>query len=145
MQEKSPKKWLLLIAIGMGGLIVAIDYTIVNTVLPLLQNELSATMNLLQWVMTGFGITFTSLLITSGRLGDLFGHRKVLLTGIIGFGLASLGAGLSMTIHELIFFRFLQGIFGSTVFPSGNALLAAAFSKGERGRILGIYGSTIGM
>lgn len=145
MEKEKQKKWLMLFGVGMGGLIVAIDFTIVNTVLPLIQDQLGATMNLLQWVMTGFGITFSSFLITAGRLGDLIGHRLVLIIGIIGFGLASLAAGISSTIDELIIARVFQGVFGATVFPTGVAVISTAFSTQEQGKVLGLYGSILGV
>lgn len=144
MQIKNNKWWVLL-ATSLSGILVAIDYSIVNVSLANIQRELGSNVNQLQWVMAGFGLTFAALLVVSGRIGDIWGRRKVLYIGVIGFALASLGAGFSQTPMQLIMMRVVQGAFGAAVFPSGMALTAAAFPKSETGRALGIYGSFIGI
>jgi EmrB/QacA subfamily drug resistance transporter len=138
------KKWWVLIGVGISSMIVTIDFTIVNTVLLDIQRYFSTSMNALQWVMTGFGITFTSLLVTAGRLGDSLGHRRLLYIGMIGFGIASLITGLANSMEQLILGRLLQGAFGSAIFPCGMAITASVFPK-EQGRALGIYGSLLGI
>lgn len=145
MKKLLEKKWWVLIGVGISAIVVAIDFTIVNTVLPNIQHDFLATMNTLQWVMTGFGITFSSLLVTAGRLGDVFGRRLILYIGILGFGAASLGAGLSSTIDQLVLYRLLQGMFGALVFPCGMAITSNAFKEGEQGKALGIYGGFLGI
>ncbi len=145
MKRIFEKKWWVLIGVGISSIIAAIDFTIVNTVLPNIQHDFSASMNTLQWIMTGFGITFSSLLVSAGRLGDVFGRRLVLYIGMIGFGFASLGAGLSTTMDQLIFYRVLQGIFGSIIFPCGMAITSNAFKENEQGKALGIYSSFLGV
>lgn len=139
------KKWWVLIGVGISSMIVAIDFTIVNTVLPDIQLHFFASLNALQWIMTGFGITFASLLVTAGRLGDALGHRYLLYIGMIGFGIASLIAGLANSMEQLIFGRLLQGAFSSAIFPCGMAITANVFAKNEQGRALGIYGSLLGI
>lgn len=143
--ENSQRKWWVLIGVGISSMIVAIDFTIVNTVLADIQTNFAVTLNALQWVMTGFGITFSSFLISMGRLGDLMGRRFLLYLGMLGFGLASLGAGLSATLVQLIIFRIFQGAFGSIIFPCGLAITSSSFPTKEQGRALGIYGSFLGI
>ncbi len=138
-------KWLVLIATGLAGIMVAADFTIVNTCLSLIQKDLGSTVNQLQWLISGFGISFCALLATAGRAGDLFGHRKLLYIAIIGFSLASLGSGLSTTPLMLIIFRILQGAFSAIVFPCGMAINANNFPKEEQGRAFSLYGSLVGI
>ena len=138
-------KWITLFATGFCSLFLAIDFTIVNTSLSVIQRELHASLGQLQWMMAGFGIAFCPFLVTMGRLGDRYGRRKLLYFGVGVFGLASLGAGLSQTPLQLIIYRLFQGVSAAVVFPCGMALTAAAFPEGERGRALGIFGGIIGV
>lgn len=143
--EDSHKKWWVLIGVGISSMIVAIDFTIVNTVLAVIQNYFGVSLNTLQWIMTGFGITFASFLICMGRLADIIGRRLLLYIGMLGFAVCSLGAGLASSITQLILFRVVQGAFGSIIFPCGLAITANAFPVQIRGRALGIYGSFMGI
>ncbi len=139
------KAWWALTGTGIAAITVAIDFTIVNTSLANIERELHTSITQLQWVMAGFGLFFSTLLVTMGRLGDLRGHRKLLYSGVIGFGIASLGAGLSQSPQFLIAMRMLQGFFGSAIFPTGMAIVATAFPQNQQGRALSIYGSLIGV
>lgn len=145
MYKKIPRKWWALVGVSLAGLMVGTDFTIVNTVLPDIEHEFSMQMRTLQWVMTGFGITFAALLVSAGRLGDLLGRRFVLYIGIIGFALASLGAALSVTAWQLIVARLFQGVFASATFPCGTAIVAEAFKTDRQARALSIYGSFLGI
>ncbi len=139
------RKWGVLLGTGLASIIVTIDFTIVNMALPALQTSLAATLSQLQWVVEAFGIPFCALLIIMGRLGDLKGHRRFLYWGMLGFGIASCTAGLSIAPWQLIASRFAQGLFGATIFPCGMAITADAFPKKERGRALGLYGGLLGI
>lgn len=145
MSDYQKKKWWVLIGVGIVAITICIDFTIVNTILANIQLDLNATVGELQWVMAGFGLLFCTFLITMGRLADLIGRRLLLYIGVIGFGFASLGAGLSQTPTQLILFRVLQGAFGATVFPCGVAIISDAFPKVEHGKALGMYGSILGI
>lgn len=144
MTEAS-RKWWIVTGTALAGLLVCLDFTIVNLSLTAIQKEFASSVNQLQWVMTGFGIGFCAFLVAMGRLADIKGHRKLLYIGIVSFGLFSLGAGLSSSLTELVVFRILQGIAGATLFPCGMSLTAAAFPKDEQGRALGIYNSVLGI
>ncbi|GAB4193855.1 MAG: MFS transporter [Simkaniaceae bacterium] len=143
--EGQSKKWLALIGTGISSMVVAVDFTIVNTVMSEIQKALSASVGSLQWVMAAYGIPFAVLLSIAGRLGDLYGRRLVLYIGMGGFLLASIGAGLSQNIWVLVFFRFLQGLFGSTVFPCGTAIASDAFPKKMQARAVSIYYAMLGL
>lgn len=138
------KNWVLF-GTALAAMLVAIDITIVNTTLPEIKHDLHASLSELQWIIAGFGLVFSSLLVVMGRIADLIGRRKILYLGIIGFVLSSLGAGLSTSGIFLITMRILQGFFGAALFPAGMAITASAFPKPEQGRILSIYGSVLGI
>ncbi|MCB1827339.1 MAG: MFS transporter, partial [Coxiellaceae bacterium] len=146
VKECSPSwKWRVLVGTCLAGMMVALDFTIVNTSLNNIPVSLQSTMEQLQWFIAGFGLTFCSFLATMGRLADMLGRRKVLYTGMIVFGIASIGAGMAQTSWQLIFFRLIQGLGGSVVFPAGMAATVNAFPKEEEGRALGVYGAIIGI
>ncbi len=139
------KAWLTLIGVGIASITVNIDFTIVNTSLANIQRDLHASVIDLQWVMAGFGILFSTFLVTMGRLGDLYGHRKLLYVGMVIFAIASLGSGIAQSIHFLIVMRMLQGFSSAIIFPTAMAIAANAFPKELQGRALGIYGSFMGI
>lgn len=144
LTNSSYAKYVTLIGAGLGILIIGIDFTIVNTALPAIQRGLSISSYMLLWLIAGFGLTFSTFLVTMGRFSDLKGRKKLYHIGIIGFGLSSLGAGLSTAASLLITMRFLQGIFAAIVMPAGMAIVAHAFPKKQQGRALGFYFSLCG-
>ena len=128
------------------GLVVAaqfvlqLDFSIVNVALPTIKRELHFAPADLQWIVTGYALTFGSLLLFGGRVGDLAGHRRVLLIGLAAFGVTSLAAGLSPTSLVLIVSRFLQGASAAFVAPQALAIITDLFSEGPaRTRALGIF------
>ncbi len=135
--------------LGLGlalGLVVAaqfvlqLDFSIVNIALPTIKRELHFAPANLQWIVTGYALTFGSLLLFGGRVGDRAGHRRVLLIGLAAFGVTSLVAGLSPTPLVLIASRFAQGASGAFVAPQALAIITELFSEGPaRHRALGIF------
>jgi MFS family permease len=128
------------------GLVVAaqfvlqLDFSIVNVALPTIKRELHFVPADLQWIVTGYALTFGSLLLFGGRVGDLVGHRRVLLVGLGAFGVASLAAGLSPTSLALILSRFAQGASAAFVAPQALAIITDLFAEGPaRNRALGIF------
>jgi EmrB/QacA subfamily drug resistance transporter len=120
--------------------VLQLDFSIVNVALPTIQRQLGFTSAHLQWIVTGYALTFGSLLLLGGRAGDLIGHRRLLLVGLALFGVSSLGAGLSPSQAILIGSRFLQGASAALVAPSALALLTALFREGPpRTRALGMF------
>ena len=128
------------------GLVVAaqfvlqLDFSIVNIALPTIKRELNFAPADLQWIVTGYALTFGSLLLLGGRVGDRFGHRRVLLTGLAMFGVASLTAGLAPVPLALIVSRFFQGASAAFVAPQALAIITDLFDEGPaRTRALGIF------
>lgn len=141
----NPKRWWILVGISIAGILVAIDFTIVNICLPAMQDYFGISTNTLQWLMLGFGIAFASCMTSAGKLADIIGRRKVLYTSVIVFILSSLGAGFATHIHFLIAMRFVQGLASAAIFPCGTAIIASSFPESERSTAIGLYGSTLGI
>lgn len=139
MMSTTKKKWAL-VAISLSSFVGFIDFTIVNTALPAIQNDLAASMGQLQWVMSITVLAFC-LMVTMGRLGDLFGRRLLNYIGVITFGLASLFAGLAKTPDMLILFRGLQGLAVAIIIPCSLALVTHIFPEQHRGKAIGIWTS----
>ena len=117
------------------------DSTITNVALPTIGKNLEATPEQLEWTVAGYVIAFATLLITGGRLGDIFGHRRIFVIGIVGFTLASLGAALSQTGDLLVAARVLQGGFAGIMMPQVLSSVQVMFAPEERAPVLGIIGS----
>lgn len=117
------------------------DSTITNVALPTIGKNLEATPEQLEWTVAGYVIAFATLLITGGRLGDIFGHRRIFVIGIVGFTLASLGATLSQTGDLLVTCRVLQGGFAGIMMPQVLSSVQVMFAPEERAPVLGIIGS----
>ena len=117
------------------------DSTITNVALPTIGKNLGATPEQLEWTVAGYVIAFATLLITVGRLGDIFGHRRIFVIGIVGFTLASLGAALSQTGDLLVAARVLQGGFAGIMMPQVLSSVQVMFAPEERAPVLGIIGS----
>src|SRR5262245_55127884 len=124
---------------------VVMDVAIVNVALPSIQRDLGVSESTLQWVVIAYGLLLGGFLLFGGRLADLLGRRRILLTGLTIFSGASLLAGLSQSIGILIAARGLQGFGAALVTPAALSLLAVTFTEGqERNRALGIYGAVGG-
>ena len=120
--------------------VLQLDFSIVNIALPSIQAELHVTAASLQWLITGYALTYGSLLLTGGRIGDLAGHRRMLLAGLLLFGLTSLAAGLATSFAVLVVARFLQGTSAALVAPSALAVLTGMYREGPaRTRALSIF------
>jgi EmrB/QacA subfamily drug resistance transporter len=139
---------LTLLSAALGVMMVAIDGTIVAVANPAIQTNLGASLADIQWVTNGYLLALAVTLITIGKFGDRFGHRKVFLTGIVGFAATSAAAGLSGSIASsislLIAFRVLQGVFGAMLQPTALALLRATFPLEKLNSAIGIWGAVIG-
>jgi EmrB/QacA subfamily drug resistance transporter len=120
--------------------VLQLDFSIVNIALPTIKRELRFAPADLQWIITGYALTFGSLLLFGGRVGDRFGHRRVLLIGITAFGITSLAAGLAPTSLALIAARFCQGASAAFVAPQAVAIITDLFEEGPaRTRALGVF------
>lgn len=147
MQTKTSDKrrWFAFAVLLVGAFLPPLDFFIVNVALPSIKGNLHTSDAELQLVISGYAAAYAVFLITGGRLGDLFGRRKVFLVGISGFGLASVLCGLATSPAILIGGRVLQGLSAAAMAPQGLASIHALFPVHERSRALGLYAATIGL
>ncbi len=138
--EQGPlTKWWALYVLCSGVLMIVLDTTIVNVALPSIRADLHFTETSLVWVVNAYMLTFGGFLLLGGRLGDLFGHRKLFLLGLVFFTLASLGCGLATSQTMLIAARAIQGLGGAVVTAVALSLIMDLFSEpGERAKAMGI-------
>ena len=132
-----PHPTVVLAVIGTGTLLSAMSNSTVALALPKIGNDLHAPLNAASWVMLAALLTTTVLLMPAGRLSDVWGHRRMYLTGFLVFGLASLACGLADSLGMLVASRVVQSIGGAMVMASGPALLTTSFLTTQRGRALG--------
>ena len=141
MQSRSSHRWLSLVLLCSATFMTILDGSIINVALPTIQRELSFTVENLQWIITGYALTYGGFLLFAGRASDLFGRRRLFLIGVTLFSLASFLCGLAPSQLFLIVARVMQGVGGALLTPSALALIVTLFAEGtERNRALGIYG-----
>jgi len=140
----NPKRWKAMPIIALAVSIIIMDATVVNVVLPVLIRDISLTAADAEWVNSVYALVFAALLITVGRIGDIFGRRRLLIAGIIVFGIASVLAAMSDSGATLIAARLLQGAGGAMILPATLSTVNALFTGRERGIAFAIWGSTIG-
>ena len=135
-----------LVLISVAQLMVVLDGTIVNIALPFIQHDLDIAPANLRWVVTGYALAFGSLLLLGGRLGDLYGRRRIFMTGLIVFGVASLLGGLATTEGLLLAARALQGFGAALASPAALALITTTFPAGPlRNRAFAVYAAMSGV
>src|SRR6266481_6652106 len=136
------RRWWILGVVGLAQLMLVLDGTIVNIALPSAQRALGFSNSDRQWVVTAYALSFGSLLLVGGRLGDMFSRKRVFITGLIGFAVASAIGGASISFTMLVAARALQGAFGAILAPSALGTLVSSFREPrERGRAFGVFGS----
>jgi EmrB/QacA subfamily drug resistance transporter len=134
-------RWLALYVLCAGVLMIVLDTTIVNVALPSIREDLGFSATSLVWVVNAYMLTFGGFLLLGGRLGDLFGHRRLFLAGIALFTLASLGCGLAGSQAALIGARAAQGLGGAVVSAVTLSLIMNLFTaEAERAKAMGVYG-----
>ncbi len=136
-------KWWILAAMGGVMGLILLDETVVGVALPTIRNELDLSVNVSHWLINAYLLVFTGLAAVGGKLGDIFGIRKLFISSMIIFGTASLVCGLSSSGTEIIIARIVQGLGAAIIFPLSLAMVTLAFEPEERGLALGIY-SAIG-
>lgn len=138
---RADKRWLALNVVCLGVLMIVLDTTIVNVALPSIAADLGFTETSLVWVVNAYMLTFGGCLLLGGRLGDLYGHRKLFLSGITLFTLASLACGLANSQILLVCARAVQGLGGAVVSAVSLSLIMNLFTEtGERAKAMGVYG-----
>src|SRR5690348_4033373 len=135
------KRWWALYVLCSGVLMIVLDTTIVNVALPSIREDLKFTETSLVWVVNAYMLTFGGFLLLGGRLGDIYGHRRIFLLGITLFTVASLACGLSTTQALLVAARAIQGLGGAVVSAVSLSLIMNMFTEpGERAKAMGVYG-----
>src|ERR671914_577475 len=134
-------RWLALLVLCLGDLMIVLDGTIVNVALPSIREDLGFSETSLAWVVNAYLLTFGGFLLLGGRLGDLFGHRKLFLIGIVLFTLASLACGLATSQEFLVGARAVQGLGGAVVSAGALSLIVTLFTEqAERAKAMGGFG-----
>jgi EmrB/QacA subfamily drug resistance transporter len=134
-------RWLALIVLCLGTLMIVLDTTIVNVALPSIRDDLDFSQTSLAWVVNAYLLTFGGFLLLGGRLGDLFGHRRLFLIGISLFTVASIGCGLASSEAFLVGARAVQGLGGAVVSAVSLSLMMSLFTEpAERAKAMGIFG-----
>src|SRR6476620_11345904 len=139
------RKWWTLGAVAVGLFMIMLDNTIVNVALPSIQRSLHMSISSLAWIVTAYALTFAALLITGGKLGDLYGRRKMFIAGLVVFTLASLACGLAPNAGFLIGARAVQGIGAALMNPATLSIITATFPPKQRGTAIGIWAGVSAM
>ncbi|GAC1595396.1 MAG: MFS transporter [Acidimicrobiales bacterium] len=140
-----PRRWITLAIVISSIFIVVLDNSVLNVAIPTILRDFHTTLPTLEWVVTGYALTFASLLIIGGRLGDLFGHRRIFVVGAFLFGAGSLMAALSQSVAVLILGEaIIEGIGASLMMPTTLAILSTTFTGRERATAFAAWGATAG-
>lgn len=144
MHAEGRGRWIGLATLSIGVAMIIVDATIVNVAVPSIIQDLDIDSTTAEWVNTVYALVFAALLITLGRLGDVFGRRRLYIGGLVVFMAASVLAGAAPTGELLIAARILQGVGGAMILPSTQSILNANFQGHDRAIAFGIWGATIG-
>jgi EmrB/QacA subfamily drug resistance transporter len=141
MTLDSRSRWLALLIVCLGDLMIVLDVTIVGVALPSIREDLGFSETSLAWVVNAYLLTFGGFLLLGGRLGDLFGHRRLFVAGIALFTVASLACGLASSQAMLVGARAVQGVGGAVVSAVALSLIVTLFTEpGERAKAMGVFG-----
>ena len=144
-EHLDPRRWITLAIILMAVLIAALDATVLNVAIPTILKEFDTTLPALQWVVTGYSLTFAALLIIGGRLGDIFGARRMFIVGAALFGLGSLIASLSHGVVTLVIGEaVIEGMGASLMLPATMGILSSTFHGRERATAFATWGAAMG-
>src|SRR5436305_4171811 len=135
-----PRRWLTLAVVLTAAFLGTLDFFIINLALPAMQADLHASFAQVQLVIAAYGLAYAVCLITGGRLGDIFGRKRIFLIGVAGFTLASVLCGLAPLPELLITARVLQGLAAAMMFPQVLSIIQVTFPPHERGRAFAAYG-----
>ena len=133
------RKWWTLAAVAFGLFMIMLDNTVVNVALPSIARDLQVDLSDLEWIVTGYALTFASLMLTGGKLADMLGRRLIFIAGLVVFTLASLACGLAGSEQVLIGARVVQGAGAALMNPATLSIIAATFPPRQRGTAIGIW------
>lgn len=139
------RKWWTLASVSFALFMIMLDNTVVNVALPAIQRDLGIDVAELEWVVTGYALSFAVLMLTGGKLADMFGRRRIFLVGLAVFTFSSLLCGLAGTAELLIGARVLQGVGAAFMMPATLSIITATFPPKERGAALGIWAGVSAM
>src|SRR6202521_2019064 len=145
MAQARTNPWLVLVVLCTGFFMILLDTTIVNVAIPAMSAGLNTTLDQILWVLNAYILVYAVLLITAGRLGDLYGQRNLFAIGLAIFTIASALCGLSQNATELIAARILQGVGGALLTPQTLAILTSLFPPERRGAAFGIWAGVAGL
>lgn len=145
IEKLRPRPWLGLFAVLTALIMNILDSTIVTVAAPSIRADLGGSYASIQWLSAGYTLALAVGLLTGGRLGDMYGRRRVLLIGVVGFVAASIACGFAPTAPALIGARVLQGLFGAVMVPQGFGLIRDLFPPREIGKAFGALGPVIGL
>jgi EmrB/QacA subfamily drug resistance transporter len=143
--EPDPNRWKALAVCLVAGFMTLLDVSIVNVALPSVETGLHAQQNELQWIVSGYALALGLLLVPAGRLGDARGRRRVFMTGVALFVLASAGCGAAPSPTFLILARVVQGFAGGLITPQISGFIQTLFQGEERGKAFGYFGTMVGI
>src|SRR6202051_2490058 len=133
------RKWWTLTAVAFGLFMIMLDNTVVNVALPSIQRSLHLKISEREWVVTGYALTFGALMLTGGKLADLYGRRLIFVVGLVIFTLSSLGCGLAGSASVLSGARVVQGVGAALMNPSTLSIITVTFPPRQRGTAIGIW------
>lgn len=139
------QRTIALVIVAMAFVMDLLDTTIVNIAIPSIQHGLGASFASIQWMIAGYALAFAVLLVTGGRMGDVFGYKKMFLIGVGGFTFASLLCGLAWNTEILIIARLLQGMMAALMVPQVMSLMQVMFKPHERAGVMGLFGALAGI
>ncbi|MBT2491713.1 MFS transporter [Streptomyces sp. ISL-96] len=139
------RRWFALAIVMTAAFMDLVDVTIVNIAIPSIQQDLGADFGAIQWITAGYALAFAAGLITGGRLGDIYGRKRLFLIGITGFTLASALCGFAPNPEILVASRILQGAMAALMVPQVLSIVHATFPAHERGKVFGLFGAVVGL
>ena len=142
---QDPRRWRALSVTLTAGFMSLLDVSIVAVALPSMREGLGASPAAIQWVVSGYALTFGLALVPAGRLGDAFGRRRMFLAALAGFVVCSAAAGAAQNVGMLVAARLAQGVAAGALAPQNSALIQQLFRGAERGRAFGFFGATVGL
>lgn len=145
MNRLRSNPWVTLLVLCIGFFMILLDVTIVNIAIPSMMEGLNAPLDSILWVLNGYVMVFAVLLITAGRLGDIYGPRNLFAAGLVVFTLASAACGLSHDTTQMIVARAVQGVGGALLMPQTLTILTTIFPPERRGAAFGVWGAVAGI
>jgi EmrB/QacA subfamily drug resistance transporter len=137
--DEEHRKWWTLVAVAFGLFMIMLDNTVVNVGLPSIQRDLKVSVSSLEWVVNAYFLTFAVLMLSGGKLADLFGRRWIFIVGLVIFTLSSLACGLASNGETLIAARAVQGVGAALMSPATLSIITATFPPRQRGMAMGIW------